>query len=123
MLAAGLACAGAAIPGCKDANEEDLDPQPQPQTQTCDTTNVTFTATVQPILSANCYSCHSTAVAQSGVVLDTYAGVQKQAGNGNLIGVITHATGYPAMPQGGAKLSSCNISKIKKWIADGAPNN
>ncbi|GAA4424568.1 hypothetical protein GCM10023188_04540 [Pontibacter saemangeumensis] len=104
---------------CTSDNEEDDTPQPQQ----CNTENVTFASTVAPILSANCYSCHSTSVATAGIVLDTHAGVKKQADNGTLVGAITHAAGYTPMPQGAAKLSDCNISKIKKWVEDGAKNN
>lgn len=106
---------------CSSDNEEDVAPQPQPQQ--CDTENVTFAESVTPILSANCYACHSTSVATAGIVLDTYAGVKKQADNGSLVGAITHAAGFTPMPQGGAKLSNCNIDKIKKWVEEGAEDN
>lgn len=108
---------------CTSDNEEDTDPQPQPQPQQCDTSNVTYALTVSSILSANCYSCHSSAIATSGVVLDTHAGVKKQAESGKLVGVVSHAAGYPPMPQGGAKLADCNIAKIKKWVDEGAKDN
>ncbi|WP_242919864.1 hypothetical protein [Pontibacter liquoris] len=126
-LATGIIVAvlGATLAACTSDNAEDSDPQPkpQPQPQQCDTSNVTFSATLTPIFKANCYSCHSTAIATHGVVLDTYAGVKRQVDDGKLLGVITHAPGYPPMPQGGAKLSDCTIAKIKKWVDDGAPNN
>ncbi|WP_242929113.1 hypothetical protein [Pontibacter vulgaris] len=111
------------VSACSSDNEEDLDPKPDPLPQQCDTTSVTFSGTVAPILASNCYSCHASAIAQGGVVLDTYAGVKQQADRGNLIGVITHAPGFPPMPQGGNKLSDCNIAKIKKWVDSGALNN
>jgi len=106
---------------CTSDSDEEVTPQPQPQQ--CNTENVAFASTVKPILSANCYSCHSTAVATNGIVLDTYAGVKKQADNGSLVGAISHAAGFKPMPQGGAKLSDCNIAKIKKWVDDGAKDN
>ena len=89
----------------------------------CDTANMKFAANVQPILQANCYSCHGNGNVNGGVTLDTYAGVKAVADNGKLVGVITHAAGFPPMPQGGTKLSDCNINKIKAWIARGAPEN
>lgn len=89
----------------------------------CDTTNMKYAANVQPILQANCYSCHGNGLSQNGVSLDTYNQVKQQANNGNLIGVITHASGYPAMPFGRPKLSDCDINKIKDWVARGALNN
>ncbi|QHL86946.1 hypothetical protein GU926_05645 [Nibribacter ruber] len=122
-----LALAASMVSACSSDSADDPDPQPtptpNPQDQQCVTTGVTYTNTVVSILSTNCYSCHSTAIATDGVVLDTYAGVKAQASTGKLMGVITHSPGFPAMPSGGAKLSDCNIAKIKKWVDDGAPNN
>jgi cytochrome c553 len=89
----------------------------------CDTANVKFSTGVLPILQANCYSCHGNGQVNGGVALDNFNTVRTRALNGSLIGVITHAQGYPAMPQGGAKLSDCNINKIRSWINNGAQNN
>lgn len=108
---------------CKKDSEEALSPKPDPAQQQCDTTNITYSATVSPILSGRCYSCHSTAQATGGVILDTYAGVKQQVDNGRLLGAITHAPGYTPMPQGGPKLSNCDITKISKWANAGALNN
>lgn len=90
---------------------------------TCDTVNMAYSANVQPILQTYCYSCHGNGNVSGGVSLGNYASVKTQVDNGNLIGAITHAAGYSPMPQGGAKLSDCNINKIKAWIARGAQNN
>jgi mono/diheme cytochrome c family protein len=84
---------------------------------------MTYSNDVQPILEANCYSCHGNGNINGGVTLDNYAGVKAVADNGFLVGVITHAAGYPPMPDGGGKLSDCNINKIKDWINRGATNN
>ncbi|GAA4301612.1 cytochrome c [Nibribacter koreensis] len=119
VLAAGLAFS------CSSDSAEDTDPQPKPdpQDQQCVTAGVTYANTIVSLMSANCNSCHNSSLATDGVVLDTYAGVRAQASTGKLMGVITHAAGFSAMPSGGAKLSDCNIAKIKKWVDDGAPNN
>jgi len=90
---------------------------------TCSTENITFSATIQPILQKNCLGCHSGATPSGNVNLSTYAGVQKVATNGKLVGVVSHAAGFIPMPQGGAKLSDCDITKIKEWVNAGAPNN
>jgi mono/diheme cytochrome c family protein len=82
-----------------------------------------YTANVLPIIQANCYSCHANGQINGGVTLDSYTKVKAQVDNGNLIGVITHAAGYPAMPYNLPKLSECDINKIKDWIARGAQNN
>lgn len=93
---------------------------------TCDTSNFTYATGVKPILEANCYTCHSTSAAPgagNGVVLDTYTGVQTQALNGKLLGDLSHASGYNAMPLGGRQLSDCKIIQVRKWINAGALNN
>ena len=104
--------------GCYYDKHELLNPD-----NTCDTTAVTFSRTVVPVLNANCTGCHSGTNAPNGVRLDTYAGVKPLAMSGILIGVITHAPGFALMPKNGTILSDCNIAKIKKWIAAGILNN
>lgn len=117
------------VTSCSKDNEKDLTNTGTDTTGTggggssCDTVNMKYAANVQPILQSNCYSCHGNGSASGGISLDTYAKVVTQVNNGNLIGTITHASGYPAMPQGGSKLSDCNINTIKDWIARGAQNN
>ena len=110
---------------CSKSNEETLQQNTNGNTggNNCDTVNMKYAADVLPIIQANCYSCHGNGLSQNGVSLDSYAKVKVQADNGNLIGVITHADGYPPMPQGAAKLSDCNINKIRSWISRGALNN
>lgn len=111
---------------CSKSNEETQQQNTNGNTggnNTCDTVNMKYAANILPIIQANCYSCHGNGLSQNGVSLDSYDKVKTQVNNGNLIGVITHATGYPPMPQGAAKLSDCNINKIRSWINRGALNN
>jgi hypothetical protein len=91
-------------------------------TANCDTTNVTYSITVNKILTDYCTSCHSDASLQGGITLEGYDNVKKYVDNGSLIGSINQV-GFSPMPKGSAKLSDCDISKIQKWISDGAPNN
>lgn len=90
---------------------------------TCDTINMQLTANVTPIFRANCYGCHGNGSGMGGVRLDVYTNLKVWATGGNLLGAITHAAGYSPMPQGGAKLSDCDINKIRAWINRGALNN
>ena len=109
--------------GCYYDNEEKLYSQVD---NTCDLTSVTFAATVKPILQASCLACHSNSSANSsggGIKLQDYVDVSVQAKNGKLMGTVKHASGYQAMPQGGGKLSDCEISKLQKWIDNGTLNN
>jgi hypothetical protein len=89
----------------------------------CDSSRFTFSGTIQPMLNTYCKSCHTTGSGAKGVTLDNYNGVKAVAGDGRLIGVVKRLPGYTPMPQGGDKLSDCNIMLIEKWIASGALNN
>ena len=89
----------------------------------CDTTGVTYSTFVAPLLSTYCVGCHSGAAPSGNIALNSYAGVRTQALNGKLVGAISWANGYQPMPKGSNKLSECKINKIKAWIHDGAQNN
>lgn len=109
------------LEGCSKANETDLQ---SGSNAGCDTVNMAYLADIQPILAENCYSCHGDGASpQAGINLKDYGNVKTQADKGNLIGVITHAPGYPAMPYNLPKLSDCDINKIRDWINRGAQNN
>ncbi len=89
----------------------------------CDTVNVKYSTQVKSLLSSKCTGCHNTASAGGGINLDNYGGASTVALNGRLIGSVAHTTGYIPMPQGGTKLSDCEIKIFQLWINDGAPNN
>jgi uncharacterized membrane protein len=89
----------------------------------CDTSLFTYSGAVQPVLESHCTGCHNNNTQNGGVNLSTYNGVQTVALNGKLAGSINWSQGYVAMPQGGQKLSDCNIDQIIKWINAGSPNN
>jgi len=89
---------------------------------TCDTTNVTYSGTIAPILSNNnCLGCHgSSAITQ----LDTYSAVKSAATSGKLLPAVnwSNTGNYIPMPSGGSKISDCNINKIAAWINQGEKN-
>ncbi|MBE0638078.1 MAG: hypothetical protein IH598_06145 [Bacteroidales bacterium] len=89
----------------------------------CDSVNVTFSATIWPIIQNRCYGCHSGGSPSGGISLTNHTDLVAVANNGSLMGAIRHEQGYSPMPKNGAKLSDCNISQIQKWINDGTPNN
>ena len=105
---------------CYNDNEYDLYPF---SSAPCDSTNVTYSQTMVSIVTANCNVCHSTPQHLGNVITDTYDGLSTVALNGKLWGGVNWETGFVAMPNGGAKLSACDLGKIKKWINMGAPNN
>lgn len=109
------------LTGCFYDKEEILYPVPP-----CNATGSTYSATVSPIISGHCTSCHGSAVAAAnggGRVLDNYNSLKPYATNGTLLGAINHASGYYPMPKNSTKLSSCDINKIRDWINSGALDN
>ena len=104
--------------GCYYDNEEALYPELQ---SSCDTTNVTFTLTIAPLLSNYCLSCHSDANVAfgGGIHLQKYSDVV--ANSAKIIPAID-GTGSKPMPPNG-KLSSCGVSQFKIWVSKGMPEN
>lgn len=89
----------------------------------CDTTAITFSTAIKPILQTYCYGCHAGSAPQGNINLSNYTGVKTTAQNGTLVGSIEHTGNYSPMPQNANKLSTCTIEKFKIWVAAGAPNN
>ncbi|MBT3174502.1 MAG: hypothetical protein HN336_06610 [Lentimicrobiaceae bacterium] len=94
-----------------------------PQDPDCDTTNVTFSNDVMPVISASCTGCHSGSAPAGNIRLSNYDEIVSVANNGSLMGTIKHESGWSPMPKNGNKLSDCKIQKIDRWILDGTPNN
>jgi hypothetical protein len=117
-LAAGLL---GAVGSCTNDNEETL--YGKPDIGACDLSQATYALTVRPILQQNCYSCHTGSFASGNIALDDYTNVKTQMDNGKLLGSIKHLPGHRPMPDGGPKLSECNIARITKWYDAGALNN
>ncbi|MCA8832107.1 hypothetical protein [Hymenobacter pini] len=90
----------------------------------CNTpTTVSYALNITPLLDRNCRSCHNAVLLSGNVNLEDYNEVQARAKSGLLMGVVTHAPGFQQMPQGGAKLSDCDIALLQQWVTAGAPNN
>ncbi|GAA4337583.1 hypothetical protein [Flaviaesturariibacter amylovorans] len=89
-----------------------------------DTTAVTYSGTIAPLLTTHgCTGCHGSTGPSGGVSLNNWAAVKTRIDDGRLVGAISHATGFAPMPQGAPKMSACDIDKIRRWAAAGAPNN
>ena len=91
----------------------------------CDTTNISYSSGVVPILQDNCYSCHGTGSTggSGGILLQGYTNLLKWADNGYLVGNVTHAPGYIPMPYDGTELPACEVNTIVAWVHQGALNN
>lgn len=91
----------------------------------CDTTTVSYTADVRPILDAKCATagCHDAGTGAGGYDFSTHATTQPSATNGKLVGTVNWTAGFSAMPKNQPKLSQCEINKITRWANQGALNN
>ena len=84
----------------------------------CDTTHVTFKGSVDPIFQKYCYGCHNSTSPSGGIDLKNFSQLAIIINNGSLLGSIRHEPGFIPMPQGGAKLSDCEINTIAIWARD-----
>jgi len=98
-------------------------------TVVCDTSNVSYSKDIVPILNANCAisgGCHDAAGALiSGHDYTTYAGIKAVASYDFIITDINWIpeAGHNSMPKNGLKLPDCDIDKITRWVNEGAPDN
>jgi cytochrome c5 len=106
------------IVSCYYDNEEALYPS---LSNSCDTTNVTYSGTIVPILNNTCMGCHSAAATGGSILLNTYDEVVARAPR--ITGSIKQLSGYSAMPKGGGKISSCSITQWDIWVRKGMLNN
>jgi hypothetical protein len=88
----------------------------------CDTSNVTYSGTIRPLVDQWCVGCHGGIAPSDGIDLTSYSGLYNIAVNGSLIGSTHGQSGYSPMPQGG-QLSDCEKDQLLIWVQDGAPNN
>jgi hypothetical protein len=98
--------------------EEELYPQ-----EMCDTTNVTYQADIVPILTQNCYECHSGSAPISGILLEGHSNLKVIADAGRLVGAVRHLTNFSPMPKDRPSLPECDLLKIENWVAQGSPDN
>ena len=109
------------IGSCKYNSEEELFGT---NNGPCDTSNVTYSNTITSIIVANgCLNCHVGPSPAGNFTLTSYSDVKAKVDDGRLWGAINHLPGFSSMPQGGNKLTNCEINKIKTWIDAGSPNN
>jgi hypothetical protein len=114
------------IVSCKKSSEDIL-----ASGAICDTTNISYSAGIVPILQQNCYSCHGTGNTggSGGILLEGYANISVYANNGELTGDVSAPAGSSGgpgntgMPYGGPMLPSCELNKILAWVHQGVKNN
>ena len=85
----------------------------------CDTTSVTYSNQVAPLVSKSCatFGCHVQGTGR--VLLTDYTNIKTTIDNGTFQ---QRALTNKDMPPSGP-LGSCDIKKIEAWIENGAQNN
>jgi hypothetical protein len=117
-----LATACIYLIGCSSDSEDVL--TPPPVAGGCDTTKVTYSATITPLLTSyGCTNCHGGTAPVGNINLTSYNGVKAKVDDGRLIGAIHHQVGFRPMPEGGNKMNDCDLSKVRAWVNAGAANN
>lgn len=110
-----LACTALlALSGCYYDNEQELYPNSY-----CDTTSVTWSFSIQPLINSNCAipGCHVPG-AQSPD-LSTYEVVRSNAAS--IRGVVIDGSPFIMPPTG--QLPSCDRLKVSRWVDGGALQN
>ena len=104
------------ISGCSKANGDTVGAG-----MTCDTTHVSYSSDVVPILRNRCYSCHKGPGASSSFDFSNYESAKNLGGL--IVDAITHTSDFTPMPYGLPMLPSCEINTIVAWVNQGTPNN
>ena len=106
---------------CYYDNEEDLFPTLSDE---CDTSLVSYSIDVRPVLESNCYACHSnlnSASLGSNIKLEDFSDVANQSSL--ILSAIKHESDVSPMPKGSAQLIRCSQMKIEAWVNQGNPEN
>lgn len=114
------------LAGCYNDKYDKL--YPNPVTTTCDTTIITYTNDIKPIINSSCAingGCHNAAgdANTNGLDYTVFSILQGQATTTLMVNDIngTPTPRHNAMPLNLPKLSQCDINKITRWVNEGAP--
>lgn len=89
---------------------------------------------IKPLIQRRCLPCHSSSEMRASLNLETYQGVMKGGGSGDVVHpgranssmlykVLAREEGVPQMPLGQAKLPDSEINKVRDWIQGGLLEN
>lgn len=88
----------------------------------CDTAAVTYTKSIQPLVSAQCTGCHGATSPSAGISLNDYASVRQSVEFGTFSSSVNWDSKVVSnMPKGGSKWSTCDLSKLRIWQQKGFP--
>lgn len=109
-----------AFTSCYYDTEEELYPNIR---NNCDSVKGSYSLEVEPLINAQCRSCHNSSFSSGGVNLEGYENVKQATLNGTVLESIQHEAGVSPMPQGTPKLDDCILKAVESWKNQGAPNN
>lgn len=121
-----LCLLGAIFNSCSKANETTLKMEHGISGGDCDTVGMTYQMDILPIITANCYGCHSSETYQSSgsqLNYEDFNVLKTEVNNGELLNAIQHTGNVTPMPLNLPSLSECDINKIKDWVNNGSQNN
>ena len=90
---------------------------------------------VKPVFARHCLGCHSAGEMRAGLSLETYAGVMKGGGSGDVVkagrpagsmlykAIAHEGDGVPLMPLGQPKIPEKEIAVVRDWIQLGLLEN
>jgi hypothetical protein len=90
----------------------------------CDTTDVTYSGTIAPLMQTRCAlpDCHVSGGDGTGD-FTTYEGVLSQVSDGDLVASVQQTSGSIPMPPDSPPIPACEIAAIIAWVNSGAPEN
>jgi mono/diheme cytochrome c family protein len=85
---------------------------------------------VRPIFARHCFGCHNGGEMRAGLSLESYSGIIKGGGSGDIViagrpassmlyKAVAREEGAPQMPLGQAKIPDAEIAIIRDWIQQG----
>ena len=98
---------------CFYDNEEE-----QYGTAVCDTTAMSFSTDIQPIIQANCVSCHTPGGQEESTPFNDYDGIVSYADQ-----IVERVQGNGSIMPPTGHLPVCDQRKIESWVKAGALNN
>ncbi len=91
---------------------------------------ITFSGSIQPLLTTTCQRCHGATRADEGLLLTTYEQIMAGSDNGPVVipgdpdnSLLVTMLVEGKMPKRGAKLSPEQVQLISDWVAAGAEDN
>lgn len=88
-----------------------------------DTTKFQFRRDINPIMEKYCKGCHFGKYAYGDIELITYVQIKRQVDSARLLESILGKNGLQKMPTGNISVQPDEITQIRKWIENGAPND